>query len=66
MIEKGDVLIANDNFESLYLTKGKEYEVVSIGQRWTFTILNDQGSQCRFTMYPDSDGDSYKNFFYKK
>lgn len=66
MIEKGDVLIAHDDCGSLYLTKGKEYEVISIGKRWTFAILNDQGSQCRFTMFPDSDGDSYKNFFQKK
>ena len=66
MIVKGDVLIAHDDCESLFLTKGKEYEVILIGKRWTFAILNDRGSQCRFTMYPDSDGDSYKNFFIKK
>lgn len=66
MIEKGDVLIAHDDFESLGLTKGEEYEVILIGKRWAFTILNDQANQVQFTMFPDSDGDSYKNFLYKK
>lgn len=66
MLDKGDVLIAHTSNASLGLTKDAEYIVTSIGKRWVFGVLNDNNQNVQFTMYPDSDGDSYKDFFIKK
>lgn len=54
---------SNDNELEGYLTVGEEYKVKVDESNGVYDITNDMGMNHGFTIEPDSDGLSYRDWF---